>query len=557
MTEARCKVLILGGYGTFGGRLARLLSNESALTLVIAGRSEARAAAFCENLPPGAGREAQVVDRDTDLERRLSEIAPDIVVDASGPFQAYGDDPYRVVKAALAVGSHYLDFADGSDFVRGISRFDEAARNSGRVVLSGVSSFPVLTAAVVRHLSGDLRGVESISGGIAPSPYAGVGLNVIRAIAGYAGKKVSVRRHGQDGTAYALTGTRRYTIAPPGYVPLNSIEFSLVDVPDLQLLTDLWPEVQSVWMGAGPVPAVLHRMLRWLAHSVRWGILPSLTPFAGVMYRTFNVLRWGEHRGGMYVEIEGRKSDGGAVKRSWHLLAEGEDGPFIPAMAIEIIVRNWLSGRRPRAGARAALTELEVPDYEKLFVNRKIHTGCRHMEEVHDRCLYARLLGDAWNDLPASLQSMHSVSLTVSGKATVTRGTGLLARAAARIFKFPQTADNVDVAVTFQRSDTSELWGRTFDGRTFFSRQFEGRGRNERLLCERFGPFVFSMALVRGSNRLRFIVRRWSIFGILLPGFLAPTGDSFEFDDEGTFHFHVEVRSPIAGLIVRYAGYLQ
>lgn len=89
-------------------------------------------------------------------------------MDATGPFQAYGDDPYRVVKAALAAGAHYLDFADGSDFVRGISQFDEQARNSNLVVLSGVSSFPVLTAAVVRHLAGDLDSVDSITGGIAP-----------------------------------------------------------------------------------------------------------------------------------------------------------------------------------------------------------------------------------------------------------------------------------------------------------------------------------------------------------------------------------------------------
>jgi len=537
-----------------------MLCDEPALTIVIAGRSEARASAFCESQPPGAAREAQAVDRDADLERRLAEIAPDIVVDASGPFQSYGDDPYRVVKAALAVGAHYLDFADGSDFVRGISRFDEVARKSGSVVLSGVSSFPVLTAAVVRHLSSDLKSVASITGGIAPSPHAGVGLNVVRAIAGYAGQKTSVRRRGQDSTAYALTETRRYTIAPAGYVPLKPIEFSLVDVPDLQLLVDLWPEVQSVWMGAGPVPAVLHRMLRWLAHCVRWGILPSLAPLARVMFHTFNILRWGEHRGGMFVEIEGRQENGAAVKRSWHLLAEGDDGPFIPSMAIEAIVRNWLAGRKPPAGARAALQELEVSDYEKLFLKRKIYTA-RQLPggEGNDRCLYRRMLGEAWNTLPESLISLHSTSprLIASGKATVTRGTGVLARAIAWIFGFPQAADDVDVTVTILHTGKSELWDRNFAGQTFSSLQYEGRGRYERLLCEQFGPFVFGMALVRDLDRLRFVVRRWSIFGIPLPRLLAPGGDSFESEENGMFHFHVEISSPLLGLIVRYAGCLK
>jgi len=48
------RVLILGGYGVFGGRLARLLADEARLTLVIAGRSREKASAFCVALG-GAG----------------------------------------------------------------------------------------------------------------------------------------------------------------------------------------------------------------------------------------------------------------------------------------------------------------------------------------------------------------------------------------------------------------------------------------------------------------------------------------------------------------------
>ena len=48
------KVLILGGYGTFGGRLAQLLADEERLTLIVAGRSLAKAQAFCTSLRPAA-----------------------------------------------------------------------------------------------------------------------------------------------------------------------------------------------------------------------------------------------------------------------------------------------------------------------------------------------------------------------------------------------------------------------------------------------------------------------------------------------------------------------
>lgn len=559
MTKDRLRVLILGGYGKFGGQLAELLCDETRLTLIIAGRSKAKATAFCNKLPLGAAREAEVVDREGDVYSRLKEISPDIVVDASGPFQAYGDDPYRVTAAALASGCHYLDFADGSDFVHGIAQFDEAARKSGLVVLSGVSSFPALTAAVVRHLSGDLRRVVSIFGGIAPTPYAGVGLSVVSAIAGYAGQKVLLRDNGTSRTAYALTETHRFTIGPPGFVPLDRIQFSLVDVPDLESLPELWPEARTVWMGAGPVPAVIHRLLRGFANVVRFGFMPSLTPFSRLLFHANNILRWGEHRGGMFVEVEGEDSGGQAVTRAWHLLAEGNDGTFIPSMAIETLIRNWVAGAPPESGARVAIREIELADYEKLFVNRRIYAGHRGEEYIIDHCLYGRVLGDAWKELPESIQLLHGRSSGHSavGIASVTRGTGFIAKMIAKSFGFPQTTEDVDVAVLFEQQDGVERWTRTFGSQGFTSLQYEGAGGFERLLCEKFGPFVFGLALTIDSNRLIFVVRRWSLFGVPMPRFLAPTGESCEFEEDGTFHFDVKIKAPVVGLIVRYAGYLE
>jgi len=194
------RVLILGGYGTFGGRLARLLADEARLTLVIAGRSPSQAEAFCAAVPTQADMVPAMFDRDGDADAQLAALAPDVVVDASGPFQTYGD-PYRLVRAAIARGICYLDLADGSDFVSGIAQFDAEAKARGVFVISGVSSFPVLTAAVVRRLARGMTRVGSISGGIAPSPYAGVGLNVIRAIAGYSGKPVTLVRDGRKTVA--------------------------------------------------------------------------------------------------------------------------------------------------------------------------------------------------------------------------------------------------------------------------------------------------------------------------------------------------------------------
>lgn len=552
------RVLILGGYGTFGGRLVRLLADAPRLTLIVAGRSLGEAEAFCAAWPARATLLPAAFDREGDLDAQFSALAPDMVVDASGPFQGYAD-PYRVVRAAIGHGIDYLDLADGSDFVNGIAQFDTAARERGVFVLAGVSSFPVLTAAVTRRLAHGMTRVESISGGIAPSPYAGVGPNVIRAIAGYSGKPLKLVRDGKSAVGYGLTESRRYAIAPPGRVPLGSIRFSLVDVPDLQVLPTLWPGLRDIWMGAGPVPEILHRALNVCAWAVRLKLFPSLLPLAGLMHRAINLVRWGEHRGGMFVEVGGAAADGARIERAWHMTAEGGDGPMIPSMACEAIIRHCLDGRAPRPGARPATGELELEDYETLFARRAIHSGIRETtSETKALPLYRRLLGDAYGSLSAPIQVLHDLNgeMSAEGTATVTRGAGLLARLMAALIGFPRAGDNMPVRVDFKNENGRERWTRTFAGRSFHSTQEAGRGRFQWLLCERFGPVNAGMALVVDEGRLRLIVRRWSVLGIPLPVALAPHGDSYEYAENGRFHFHVEIAHPLTGLIVAYRGRL-
>ena len=55
---------------------------------------------------------------------------------------------------------------------------------------------------------------------------------------------------------------------------------------------------------------------------------------------------------------------------------------------------------------------------------------------------------------------------------------------------------------------------------------------------------------------------RTAIDEIFSPGFSVPMistskGNACEFDQNGTFHFDVEIKAPLIGLIVRYVGYLE
>jgi len=241
------------------------------------------------------------------------------------------------------------------------------------------------------------------------------------------------------------------------------------------------------------------------------------------------------------------------------MTAEGDDGPFIPAMACEAFIRHCVAGKRPAPGARPATVDLELSDYETLFARRAIFTGQREVTAATPaRPLYRRLLGDAYDALPAPLREMHDLKdkMAAEGRATVTRGRGLLARIAAAIVGFPHAGENIAVRVDFKLENGRERWTRTFAGRAFHSTQEQGRGRDAWLVCECFGPVKVAMALVLDGGRLRLIVRRWSLFAIALPRFLAPGGDSYEYAEDGRFHFHVEIGHRWTGPIVGYRGWL-
>ena len=87
------RVLIIGGYGVFGSRLAELLVADDH-AVCIAGRNLNSAESAAKKM----GCDARHLDRSGDLSA-LAEF--DVVVDAAGPFHAYGDTPYRLASAAF------------------------------------------------------------------------------------------------------------------------------------------------------------------------------------------------------------------------------------------------------------------------------------------------------------------------------------------------------------------------------------------------------------------------------------------------------------------------
>ncbi|MEM7445024.1 MAG: DUF4166 domain-containing protein [Pseudomonadota bacterium] len=549
------KILIVGGYGGFGRRLVAMLSSEPELHMMVAGRSIAKAQAVCAGTT-AAALQPTLFDLNGDVGDQLAELRPDIVVDTAGPFQAYGADPYRLARAALERGIGYLDIADGRDFVCGIDTLNDLAAANETFALSGCSTVPALSDAVLRVLADGMTETDGVAAGITPSGQLAMGLSVIQAIASYAGKPVQVRTGGQSKQRHCLTDGQWHVLGVPGVIPLVPRRFGLIDVPDLELMPKRLPGLASVAFGAGLRPATAHYAVRLAAWLVRLRLLPSLMPFSRLMQRSARWMAGGEPRGGMFVELSGRDDNGPAI-REWVLIAEGDDGPNIPLMASAALILRCARGERPTPGARPCLDELDLADFEPLFGRFQISTGIWERRQAK-QTLYRDLLGTAYDRLPTSIATTHDVSdqKTVTGRARVERGTGWLVALLARFVRLPSASDDVELTVTFRREGDAEIWERRYGPELMRSTMSAGRGTWRHLLIERFGIIAFGFALTSDQTGLKLHLKRWSLAGIRLPLWLAPKIKAAETEIDGLFQFDVSVSGRLIGQIARYRGWL-
>jgi saccharopine dehydrogenase-like NADP-dependent oxidoreductase len=263
------RILVIGGYGGFGARLARRLSDAGHHVLV-AGRSIDKARAFSATL---INAEPVVADRRGDLDAVFRDCRPDLVIDAAGPFQPdAGSDPeYHVPLACIKAAIPYLDLADSRVFVSNIASLNVQAIKAGIAILSGASSVPALSGAVVRHLTGAMDRVSSVDIAISASSRATAGASVASAILSYAGKSVRLWRGGRWTQAWGWQKLRWLELPLGAGGESRSRLVALADVPDHDILPATLPGRPATTFRAGPEFAHQTLALWALSWLVRWG----------------------------------------------------------------------------------------------------------------------------------------------------------------------------------------------------------------------------------------------------------------------------------------------
>lgn len=379
---------MIGAGGVFGSRLAEGLA-RAGFELVLAGRDLARAEATATDLRLRiAGARVTTVRLDTrDLTAaELAATGARIIVDAAGPFQGVAP---RVARAAIAAGLHYVDQADARDFVAAFPALDAAARAAGVVALTGASSTPALSHAVLNALTDGWQRIDSVEAAISPGARAPRGRSVTEAILSWLGRPVRVFEGGawRERPGWSALERRRFGAAGRRWL-------SLCETPDLDLLPARFQPTDRAVFLAGLEPAMAHWGawgLGRLARARDWN-LPALAP--AVIALSKLAAPFGDDRGAMRVEAMGLDAEGRGTRAVWTLIAPPGVGPHTPGLPALAVVKALAAGR-PGPGARPCVADLSLAEIEAEMVVHGIETTTT----VDRESLFARAIGPVF-DVP-------------------------------------------------------------------------------------------------------------------------------------------------------------
>ena len=355
------KIVVIGGTGHFGGRICRRLLGEPDAELIVTSRDESRAESFVTELrqcDATATLHAAALDQSSaSFEEDLKSLEPDVVIHTAGPYQGQS---YGVARACIEAGSHYIDLADGREFVAGISCLHAEAQRRDVLLVSGASTLPGLSSAVIDHLRSRFAAIHTIEMSIAPAHRTPRGAGTAKAVLSYCGRPFEVLERGNWVTRYGWQDIKKVRY------PTLGVRFGgACDVPDLALLPDYVPTAKTVTFHAA-LEAKWEQFTLWkMGWITRLHIIRNWDRFVPMFqWASERLIRFGSDRGGMQIRLCGVASDQSAKTAIWNLVALQNHGPEIPCTPALILARKLVTGRIAERGAMPCLGMITLADFD-------------------------------------------------------------------------------------------------------------------------------------------------------------------------------------------------
>jgi len=355
------RIVVIGGTGHFGGRICRRIVGEANTELVITSRSVKRAQTILDelllanpNLPIFAAKLDQGSSR---LGSELRSLNPDIVIHTAGPYQGQN---YNVASACIDLGSHYIDLADGRDFVQGFEELHQAALENDVLLISGASTLPGLSSVVIDSLRCEFDSIEKIEISIAPAHQTPRGKSTIAAVLSYCGRPFKVLIDGNWVTKFGWQDLRIHR-----YPDFGTRLSAACDVPDLGLLPDYVNGLNTITFHAA-LEAKWEQIALWVMGWItRVGFVGDWRRFVPAFQRISDrLISLGSDVGGMHITLTGLSGSQRPKSVTWNLTARHNHGPEIPCSPALILARKLAAGTISLRGAYPCLGMFTMSDFD-------------------------------------------------------------------------------------------------------------------------------------------------------------------------------------------------
>lgn len=362
------RILVLGGYGVFGSQIVANLCQETHLDIIIGGRSLSKAQALVYKLSftSNANLNALFIDaQSSNLSQDLAKRNLDLVIHTCGPFQAQN---YHVAKACITNQINYLDLADGRNFVCNIESLNADAKANNCLIVSGASSVPGLSSAVIAEYKGQFSHLKEIECFILPGNKSEHGEATVASVLSYTGKPIRVWNNKQWTNVYGWQNIQRVKLKA-----LGKRWAANCDVPDLELFPKYYPEVESVKFQAGSELSIMHLSLWLLSGISRLKLIRNWSVFAKAFTRmTHWFLPFGTDTGGMVIKLRGLDYNKNKLLIHWQLKATKGDGPKVPALPAVILAKKLALGKLNKKGAIPCMELFDLHDFAQACENMYI-----------------------------------------------------------------------------------------------------------------------------------------------------------------------------------------
>ena len=150
----RAHILVVGGYGVVGGRVARHLAAAFPERVLIAGRDQGRASRYAISLGHGVGCRHLDTDNPQSIDAALERVGTVVMCVAQRD--------YHVLRMAVARGISYTDIAPRLAFWHGADELNATAQRTGACVMLGAGLSPGISNAMAAKLSSALGRLDHI-----------------------------------------------------------------------------------------------------------------------------------------------------------------------------------------------------------------------------------------------------------------------------------------------------------------------------------------------------------------------------------------------------------